>query len=619
MILVDAKGISAARPGRALFDDLDITIRAGDRIGIVGINGSGKSTLLSVLAGSTEPESGEVRRGSVVRAATLEQGASLHGGTLREALVVDSEAEAWEVEAVADRLGLGDAFDLPVEALSGGQVKRAALARALVSEADLLVLDEPTNHLDIDSIAWLEDRLAAFRGALLVVTHDRHFLDRVTTRILELDRGAAHVHEGGYTSYLEARSERAARADAAESKRRNLARAELAWLRRGAPARTSKPRARIAAAEKLIGTSKQPEARSGMLPLHGLTPRLGDRVVELRGVSHSFGDRELFSEVELLLDPRERLGVVGPNGSGKSTLLDIMSGRLEPTSGTVAFGSTAQIAVFDQQGRDLDPELRVREAVAGPGNPVDWTHEALMDAFWFDADAQRAPIGTLSGGERRRLQLLLTLAARPNVLFLDEPTNDLDAETLRQLEDFLDQWPGALVVVSHDRAFLERVVADVIVLGDGSAGRLPGGYATYREQRLAAQASARAGKVAGTGAPARAAVSGRSGGSRSGGVPAGGGPAGGGPAGGGGKQAPKGAKGPSPSTLRHRLRAAEREMEAARSRCEDLREALATVGGDHEELARLGRDLADATARLDTAEETWLELADQVEERGLDI
>jgi ATP-binding cassette subfamily F protein uup len=484
-----------------------------------------------------------------------------------------------------------------------------ALARALVAEADLLVLDEPTNHLDIDSIAWLEQRLASFPGALLVVTHDRHFLDRVTTRIIELDRGRAYVHDGGYSSYLEDRAQRAEKSDAAEAKRQNLARAELAWLRRGAPARTSKPRARVEAAEKLLAEGKQAEARSGVLPLHGLTPRLGNRVVELHGVGHGYGARTLFEGVELLLDPRERLGVVGPNGSGKSTLLDIMAGRIQPDSGTVEVGTTVRLATFDQQGRELDPSLRVREAVAGPGNPVDWTHEALMESFWFDADAQRAPVGMLSGGERRRLQLLLVLARKPNVLLLDEPTNDLDAETLRQFEHFLEHWPGAVVAVSHDRAFLERVVADVIVLGDGSASRLPGGYAAYEQRRRELQASAGGRRVAGAAATPRhgdrddsrgSGGSGSRGSSRDG-------------------ARASGPKQPSPSTLRHRLRSAEREVESARQRCDELHAAMESAGSDHAAMAALGAELAEATGELDSAENAWLELADEVEQRGLEI
>jgi ATP-binding cassette subfamily F protein uup len=511
------------------------------------------------------------------------------------------------VEAVADRLGLGGLSDTPVAELSGGQAKRVALARALVAEAGLLILDEPTNHLDIDAIAWLEERLAARSGGLVVVTHDRHFLDRVTTRILELDRGRAHVHEGGYASYLEHRVEREARAEAAEARRRNLARAELAWLRRGAPARTSKPRARVQSARAVVEGGPEAPARAGDLPLHAATPRLGDRVIELHGVGHRFGGHVLYQDVELLLDNRERLGIVGPNGSGKSTLLEVMAGRLQPTAGTVEHGSTVRVAVYDQQGRDLDPSMRVRDAVVGPGGEPDWADAALLEAFWFDADAQRAPIGNLSGGERRRLQLLLTLAERPNVLLLDEPTNDLDTETLRQLEDLLEEWPGALVVVSHDRALLERTVADVIVLGDGRAERRPGGYAAYEQERREARAPGRAGArrrrgAAGTATPPRATAAVEGAGGR-------------GPAAGGRPSAP----GPSPSTLRHRLRAAERTLDAARDRCEELRGALSGGVADHEELSRLGRELVGAEEELADAEEAWLELADQVESRGLEL
>ncbi len=606
MIVVDATGLAASRPGRALFEDLDITIAAGDRIGVVGINGCGKSTLLAMLAGTSEPERGQVRHGRGVEIAVLDQAPVLEGHTLRQALHAGHLAQEWEVEAVADRLGLGGHFDSPVSELSGGQSKRISLARALVADAQLLILDEPTNHLDIDAISWLEDRLARFSGALVLVTHDRHFLDRVTTRILELDRGRVYVHDGGYASYLEHRATRSEQAETAEAKRRNLARAELAWLRRGAPARTSKPKARIRSATEVVQGRPQAEARAGELPLHAATPRLGDRVIELHGVGHSFGDHVLFSGVEMLLDNRERLGIVGANGSGKSTLLDIMAGRIRPTSGVVEHGSTARVAVYDQQGRSLDPTMRVRDAVVGPDRVPDWSDAALMEAFWFDSDAQWAPIGTLSGGERRRLQLLLTLAEKPNVLLMDEPTNDLDTETLRQLEDFLDEWPGALVVVSHDRAFLERVVADVVVLGDAEVTRRPGGYAAYEEERRAARTPGRADSVStGSGSstsppPTKARFAGESDSDA------------------GGASTPSHPS-LSPSTLRHRLRTAERTLEGARLRCEELRVALTEEGADHDQMARMGTELAAAEEELGLAEESWLELAAMVESRGLDI
>ena len=342
----------------------------------------------------------------------------------------------------------------------------------------LLILDEPTNHLDIDAIAWLEERLAVHRGGLVLVSHDRHVLDRVTTRILELDRGHGYVHDGGYAGYLEARAEREARAARQEGVRRNLARSELAWLRRGAPARTSKPKARIEAATAIVEGRPEAAAREGELDLGFGAPRLGDNVIDLQRVGHRYGDGPwLFRGVDLSLDPRERLGIVGPNGAGKSTLLDVIAGTLQPTEGTVEVGTTVALGTFAQRGIELDPAMRVDQAVAGPTRLPDWQDARFLERFWFDADAQRSPIGLLSGGERRRLQLVLTLRARPNVLLLDEPTNDLDLDTLRVLEDVLEDWPGAVVVVSHDRAFLERTVADVLVIDDQHPGRrVPGGF-----------------------------------------------------------------------------------------------------------------------------------------------
>ncbi|MDQ1395233.1 MAG: transport system ATP-binding/permease protein [Acidimicrobiaceae bacterium] len=574
-VLVDLDRVTAVRPGRPLFADLSVTVHTGDRLGVVGLNGTGKSTLLRVMAGVGEPESGAVRRGRGVRVGFLEQRPELPAGSALAAV-----GTGWEAAAVLERLGMGGLVDADTTTLSGGQAKRVALARALTAESDLLLLDEPTNHLDIDAIAWLEDRLAAYRGGLVLVTHDRHVLDRVTTRVLELDRGRGYVHEGGYDTYLEGRAEREERAASTESTRRNLARRELAWLRRGAPARTRKPQARIDAATAIVEGRAQAAARPGGLDLHMGTPRLGDKVVELEGVGHRFGDGPLlFQGVDLLLDPQERLGVIGPNGSGKSTLLDIVAGRRPPTLGRVEWGPTVQLGYYDQQGTELDPNQRVADALGGD--------TVLLERFWFDGDAQRAPIGLLSGGERRRLQLVLTLAARPNVLLLDEPTNDLDLDTLRALEDFLDDWPGALIVVSHDRAFLERTIVNVLALdGQGGARMVPGGYAaweTARRARRSAAASASAGDVSSDG------------GRRERRKP----------------QAERAPKVRSASTVRRLLATAEREMTELERRREELAEALAASGTDHAELGRIGSELAGVQAELEAAEERWLALADE--------
>ncbi|MEA2844491.1 MAG: transport system ATP-binding/permease protein [Actinomycetota bacterium] len=601
MILVDLERVAARRPDRPLFEDLSVTVATGDRLGVVGRNGSGKSTLLRLLAGADVPEEGAVRRGRNVRVAFLDQDPALPPGTVRAAV-----GEGWEAAAILDRLGMGALGDADVATLSGGQAKRVALARALVDEVDLLVLDEPTNHLDMEAIAWLEERLAGFAGGLVLVTHDRHVLDRVTTRILELDRGTGHVHDGGYASYLEARSDRAEKEATAEAVRRNLARSELAWLRRGAPARTRKPKARIASATAIVegrAPSIDSSVQLAAADRGGTTPRLGDKVVDLHAVGHRFatdgadgdwadgdggGEGWLFRGLDLELEPGGRLGVVGPNGSGKSTLLDIVAGRREPVEGRVDTAPTVRLGYYDQVGGDLDLGRRVRDAVAGKAGQPTWEQNRLMERFLFDADAQWAPIGTLSGGERRRLQLLLVLAALPNVLLLDEPTNDLDLDTLRALEDYLEGWPGSLVVVSHDRALLERTVEDVVVLaGDGHARLPPGGYAEYEAARR--QAGVRPGQRPAAKpptAPRRQATTPLA--SRT------------------------AAKPRSPSTLRRLVTLAERDMAETAERRARLETELSVVATDHAALAATAHALAEAEAALAAAEDRWLSLSEEL-------
>ena len=605
---MDLERVAARRPDRPLFEDLSLTVRTGDRLGVVGRNGTGKSTLLAALAGERPPEEGTVRKGRDVRVGFLAQRPVLPSGDVRSAV-----GAHWEAAAILEHLGMGGLAGADVGTLSGGQAKRVALARVLVDEVDLLVLDEPTNHLDLDAIAWLEDRLARFRGGLVVVTHDRHVLDRVSTRILELDRGRGYLHDGGYGAYLAAAGERADQEATAETVRRNLARAELAWLRRGAPARTRKPKARIASATAIVEGRGPVVDRAGDLDRAGggqwgATPRLGDKVVRLHGVAHAFDDgAPLFEGLDLDLGPGDRLGLVGPNGSGKSTLLDIVAGRLAPTKGAVETGPTVRLGYYDQTGRDLEPTQRVREAVAGAQAQPSWEQARLMERFWFDSDAQWAPVGTLSGGEQRRLQLLLVLAAMPNVLLLDEPSNDLDLDTLRALEDHLDNWPGTVVVVSHDRAFLERTVEDVLILdGHGRAVLGPGGYAGYAAARAPSGAGGRGaapptGKrpstepaqvttppLGSSGTPSRSAVAGVQGTST------------------------ERTKARSPSTLRRLLGLAEREMTEAGEERDRLVARLAGGTADHTALAKVANDLAGAEARVAHAEERWLALAEEL-------
>jgi ABC transport system ATP-binding/permease protein len=595
-ILLDAQDLGASRPLRPLFADLSITVSDGDRIGVVGINGSGKSTLLRMLAGELLPEQGVVRRGRGARVGFLSQAPQLPPGTVRDAV-----GEEWRGEAILDRLGMGDMLDASTGELSGGQAKRVALARLLAREHEVLILDEPTNHLDLDAIGFLEERLATFPGGLVLVTHDRHVLDRVTTKVLELDRGAGFLHVptgltagSGYAAYLAGRAEREEQAAATEQTRRVLARKELAWLRRGAPARTRKPKARIDSATAIVDGRPQAAARRGELSLALGTARLGSKAVELHDVGFAWpGGAEVLLPFTHLIEPGDRLGVVGANGSGKSTLLDLVAGRLQPTHGRVERGSTVVFGYYDQLGRQLDLGQRVRDAVAGPhrGEPS-WEDAKLMERFWFDGDAQWAPIGTLSGGERRRLQLLLTLVEQPNVLLLDEPTNDLDLDTLRALEDFLEDWPGALVVVSHDRAFLDRTVEEVLAVDHPDRPSLVrGGVAGWLAERASATRATSPSRSGSPGVRATAASV---------------------------RTATTGPR--SPSTLRRLLGAAERELAIATAHRDDALVALGTVdGADHVELARRSAELATAESAVASFEEEWLSLAAEAESAGLSV
>ena len=595
MILIDAQGIGASRPNRPLFTDLSLTLNDGDRIGVVGLNGCGKSTLLAMMSGERAPEQGVVRRGRNARVGALPQLPVLPAGTVRSAACDGLGGEAWQGEAMLSRLGMGGVLDTPTDELSGGQKKRVALAALLARDWDALVLDEPTNHLDLDAIAYLEEWLAAFSGGLLLVTHDRHVLDRVTNKVLEIDRGATYLHVphertggSGYAAYLAARAEREVQAATAEQTRKNLARRELAWLRRGAPARTSKPKARIDAANALLASGPAAAARQGELGLSLGGTRLGSKGVELHGVGFTWPTAQLVLQpFDYTLEPGDRVGVVGPNGAGKSTLLDLLAGRLQPTQGSIEVGRTVKVGYYDQLSRELDVTQRVRDAVAGNKREPTLDDVKLMRQFWFDGDAQFAPINTLSGGERRRLQLLLTLLEQPNVLLLDEPTNDLDLDTLRALEDFLDDWPGIVVVVSHDRVFLDRTVSEVLALdGKGLAKVVRGGVAGWL-----AEHAARPNGAANRDTVAQRAV----------------------------KPVTKAASTKSPSTIRHQLGRADRELADAIAARDAVQAELVAAGADHQELARLGAELAEKQGRVDAAEERWLALADEAESLAMEI
>ncbi len=597
-VLVDLQDVSVRRVDRVLFQDLSLTIADGDRVGVVGINGTGKSTLLRVAAGIDAPDEGRVLRGRESQVGYLEQVPELPPGSVTEAV-----GKGWEAESALDRLGMGGHLDAAVATLSGGQAKRVALARVLARPADLLVLDEPTNHLDLAAVAWLERQLSSWRGGLLLVTHDRYLLDRVTTRMVELDRGRSFVHDGGYGSYLEARAEREEQAASAETSRRNLARRELAWLRRGAQARSRKPQARVDAARRLIDDRPEPPDRSTELELAADTPRLGDKVVECHGVGfHYDTGPAVLHDVDLVLDRRERLGVVGANGSGKSTLIELLAGRRRPTSGRIETGPTVVMGVYDQQGAELDLSARVQDVVAGPHrSPGSLADIALMKRFWFAGELPYARVGTLSGGERRRLQLLVVLARQPNVLLLDEPTNDLDLDTLRILEDFVEGWPGALVVVSHDRTFLERTTERLVSVEEGgSVAAVAGGVGAW-VARMEDGGTA-AGRVGGDLRRPRI----------PGGAPD---PVGRGPTGGPDGPVQAAAEGTGGPPLGRRLRETEKEMTRRQRERDRITESLAATA-DHKELTRLGAELAEAQLALDEVEERWLALAEEAEGRS---
>ena len=499
--LVNLESVTIAFGGpKPVLDGVSLGVDTGDRIGVVGRNGGGKSTLISILAGLTVPDSGRVSPVRGLRMATVTQQSRPTGASVREAVLSQAgfgtspvPDHEWAADsrsrAVIEGLRPGGdrGLDTSIEGLSGGERQRIALAAALVQELDLLVLDEPTNHLDVEGVGWLAEHLLARRTALVVVTHDRWFLDTVASRTWEVVDAHVEQYEGGYGDWIYARAERARLADAAEQRRRNLARKELAWLRRGPQARTSKPRYRVEAAEALI--ADVPEPRDSVELVTMAKHRLGRTVLELEDATLAVGERTLVDRQTWRIGPGDRVGIIGMNGSGKTTLLRALAGERELDGGKRVQGTTVRLAHLSQDLSDLPLHRRVLQAVEDIAERVtigkyEQTASQLAERFGFPAARQWTPVADLSGGERRRLQLVRLLMTEPNVLMFDEPTNDLDVDTLQQLEDLLDGWPGTLVVVSHDRYLTERVCDRVVGLfGDGRITDLPGGIEEYLRRR----------------------------------------------------------------------------------------------------------------------------------------
>jgi ATP-binding cassette subfamily F protein uup len=488
--LVSLEKVVKAYAHRTLLDAVSLGVSAGERIGIVGRNGAGKSTLLGLLAGVVQPDTGRVARTSGLRVGYLRQADQLAGTVEEVVFGLERRDVPWESDplarAVVGELLSGISLDAAAARLSGGERRRVALAALLATQLDVLLLDEPTNHLDLEAIDWLGKHLRDRGCAVVVVSHDRWLLDTVCDRTWEVDRGQVHAGEGGYSAYVLAQAERERSEDVAERRRRNLARKELAWLRRGPQARSTKPKFRVQEANALI--EAEPPARDSVQLTQMATARLGKTVLELEDVSLIAGDKPLLEQVTWQLGPGERVGIVGVNGSGKTSLLRVLDGS-RPASGKVIRGKTVRLAHLSQELAELDPDLRVREAVEEIRMRIrvgdrELSAGQLLERLGFSAERQRTRIGDLSGGERRRVQMLRLLMDEPNVLLLDEPTNDLDIETLTEFEDLLDGWPGTLVVVSHDRYFLERVTDHVVaLLGDLKISFLAGGVDEYLNRR----------------------------------------------------------------------------------------------------------------------------------------
>jgi ATP-binding cassette subfamily F protein uup len=589
--LVNLSQVSKGFAAREILVDVTLGISEGDRIGVVGANGQGKSTLLDLIAGSRQPDSGQVTRLGSLRLGVLDQGDELDGDqTVRGVLLGERAEHEWAADrvfrGVLDGLLGGvefsrftDGVETRVRALSGGERRRIALAQVLLDHPDLLLLDEPTNHLDVEVISWLAGHLAARSGAMLIVTHDRWFLDEVATNTWEVNDGTIHQYEGGYAAYVLARAERDRQASSKEDKRRQLIRKELAWLRRGPPARTAKPKFRIEAANSLI--ADEPPARDTNELLRFANSRLGNKVINAENVSYAYGDRRVINEITWRLGPGERLALVGANGSGKSTLMRLLAQELTPSAGWVDRGETVKLAHLSQSPTEIPEHKDVLEAVeeirkrSTLADGSELTAGKLAERFGFRGEKARTRVSELSGGERRRLVLMRLLMSEPNVLLLDEPTNDLDIDTLTALEDLLDQWPGTLLVISHDRYFIERVCDNVFALTEnGGVRHVPGGVDQYIAELAG---SSRAGAAAGQ------------------------------------QRAAARKSGKYAREARKEAQRLERQLERKTAREQELHGLMAASSSDHARLNQLTAELQTVSAERERLETAWLEAAEVLE------
>jgi ATP-binding cassette subfamily F protein uup len=595
--IVNLNGVAKGYAARSVLHGVTLGLSEGDRVGVVGRNGDGKSTLMALIAGTEEPDAGQVTRAGGLSLGVLGQGDDLDPtATIRAELVEGRADHEWRADArfrtVLDGLlgGVGiDRFpqglDTVIAPLSGGERRRIALAKALIDDPELLLLDEPTNHLDVEGVAWLAEHLAARRGTLMVVTHDRWFLDAVCTRTWEVHDGVVDQYDGGYAAYVLARAERDRQAASREERRQQLMRKELAWLRRGPPARTSKPKFRIEAANALI--ADEPEVRDRAELLRFAARRLGSKVLEAEDITLKYRDDAppLLQHLTWRLGPGDRVALVGVNGSGKTSLIRILAGAQEPTRGMVDRGQTVRLAHLSQEVAEIRGDQNVLESVASVrgratlADGVEITSGQLAERFGFRGERARTLVKDLSGGERRRLQLMRLLMDEPNVLVLDEPTNDLDIDTLTALEDLLDGWPGTLVVVSHDRYFVERVCDDVYALmGDGGLRHLPGGIDQYLQLRHAAEEAEASAAAA---APPTA-------------------------------QRRPGAGGAAREARKEAARL-ERALDKLAARETELHTAMAEAATDFDRLRALDAELAALTAEREELEGAWLEASEAAE------